>query len=566
MPTPAGSSPAAGADPKQRLAQLMAARLLLMLAVFALALLLIGAGKEGAELAERGLYGTLAFAFVSTAVCAALLPRVRRARRLAAAQVLADLVAVTSILLFTDGARSVFSFLYLPLVVFAAMQFERRGAYATALGASLCIAGLVALDAGGAFGPDSRALAWEWRFGVWGAHSGALLLVAMLASTLAGETRLAHDRLASSASDLRELRSLHERTVESLTSGLLTLDAAGVVTSCNPEGARILARPTHRIVGAPLESLVPGVTELVERGAPGPRRSRLELALAGEEPRFLGVAASVLRDSGGAPAGHVVIFQDVTQVVSLERALVQRERLAAVGELAAAVAHEVRNPLAAISGCIEMLRGLNRERSGELEQERLMSIVLREIERLDALIADFLQFARPAPPKPEPVAVDAALAEVAEMCRAACPSGVRVRVVAPEGLRVLVDPTQLRQVLWNLVRNAVQAVGERGTIALSAARAPGAAPQADAASLRSGAADEGGAVEIVVADDGPGIEPEVLERIFDPFFTTKPSGTGLGLATVHRIVTAHGGSIDVQSARGVGARFRVRLAEAAGAR
>jgi signal transduction histidine kinase len=121
-------------------------------------------------------------------------------------------------------------------------------------------------------------------------------------------------------------------------------------------------------------------------------------------------------------------------------------------------------------------------------------------------------------------------------------------------------------VLWNLVRNAVQAVGERGTIALSAARTPGAAPQADAASLRSGTAGEGGAVEIAVADDGPGIAPEVLERIFDPFFTTKPSGTGLGLATVHRIVTAHGGSIDVQSAKGAGARFRVRLSEAAGAR
>ncbi len=559
MPTRAGNLPAASADPKRRLAQLMAARLLLMLSVFALALLLVGAGKDGAEAAERGLYGTLTFAFMSTAVCAALLARVRRIERLAAVQLIADLVTVTSLLLFTDGARSLFSFLYLPLTVYAAMQFERRGAYATALSASLCLAGMNALDASGLFGGSAGAIAWEWRFGAWGAHTGALLLVAMLASTLARESRVASDRLATSTSDLRELRSLHERMVESLTSGLVTLDAQGVVTSCNPEGARILARGVAGIIGAPFEGLVPGVSELVVRGSAGPRRMRLELALAGAEPRFLGVAASVLRGSDGAEAGHVVIFQDVTQVVSLERALLQRERLAAVGELAAGVAHEVRNPLAAISGCVEMLRAVNRERSGDLEQERMMSVVLREIERLDALISDFLLFARPAQPKLEPLDVGALLGEIAEMCRAACPIGVTVSVAAPASLRVQADATQLRQVLWNLVRNAVQAVGEHGVIRLSAARASGALAQGDDAALRSGAASGRDAVEIAVADDGPGIEPEALERIFDPFFTTKPSGTGLGLATVHRIVTAHAGAIEVQSGKGAGARFRVLL-------
>jgi two-component system sensor histidine kinase PilS (NtrC family) len=554
----AGHSPAASAASKQRLAQLMAARLLLIVAVFALALFLVGAGKEGAELPERALYGTLAFAFVSSAVCAALLPRVRRPERLAAAQLIADLLTVTSILMFTDGARSIFSFLFLPLTVLAAMQFERRGAYATAVSASLCVAGLLALDA---LGRETRALGWEWRLAVWGAHTGALLLVALLASTLARETRVARDRLASSASDLRELRSLHERIVESLTSGLLTVDAEGVVTSCNPEGARILARSIGEIVGAPLEQLVPGVTALALRGAHGSRRARLELSLASGDPRFLGVAASVLRGPDGASSGHVVIFQDVTQVVSLERALLQRERLAAVGELAAGVAHEVRNPLAAISGCIEMLRAQSRERSADSEQERLMSIVLREIERLDALISDFLQFARPAPPKLEAVELLPLLEEVAGMCRAACPAGVRVivRAAPAGGLRALADPKQLRQVLWNLVRNAVEAVGERGTVALSAERAVLAGAQAHAAVLRSGAAGEGEGVEIVVADDGPGIEPEALERIFDPFFTTKPAGTGLGLALVHRIVTAHEGSVSVHAGRGAGARFCVRL-------
>jgi two-component system sensor histidine kinase PilS (NtrC family) len=555
----AGPAPAASAESRHRLARLLAGRLVLTCLVFALALLLVGAGKEGAELAERGLYGTLTFTFVTSAVCAALLPRVRRPSRLAVAQLIADGLAITAILLFTDGARSLFSFLYLPLTVFAAIQFERRGGYATALGASLGFAGLIALDAAGLYGREARAVAWELRFALWGAHTGALLLVAMLASRLARDRRVASDRLASSDSDLRELRSLHERIVASLTSGLLTVDAQGVVTSCNPEGARILARPAREIVGAPIEGLVPGVTQLALRDGLTTRRSRLELAVAQGEPRFLGVAASLLRGSGSEPSDHVVIFQDVTQVVSLERALVRRERLAAIGELAAGVAHEVRNPLAAISGCIEMLRTLNRERSGDLEQERLMSIVLREVERLDALITDFLQFARPAEPKLEAVELAPLLEEVGELCRAACPPGVRVEVAAPPALRALADPTQLRQVLWNLVHNAAQAVGERGTIALSAAPAP----QADAAALRSAAAGGREAVEIAVADDGSGVAPEALERIFDPFFTTKPAGTGLGLATVHRIVTAHGGSVAVQSQAGAGARFCVRLPLAA---
>ncbi|MFI5319166.1 MAG: nitrogen regulation protein NR(II) [Myxococcota bacterium] len=561
MPTSAGNSPAASADPRRRLAQLMAARLLLMLAVFALALLVVGAGKEGAELAERGLYGTLTFAFLSTAVCAALLPRIERPERLAAAQLIADLLAVTSILLFTEGTRSPFTFLYLPLTVYAGVQFERRGAYATALGASLCLAGVLALDAAGVFGGAPKIVAWELRFSAWGAHTGALLIVAMLASTLARENRLAGVRLATSASDLKELQRLHERTVESLTSGLITVDADGRVTSCNPEGVRILSRSPEEILGASLEALLPGITELMERGMPGPRRARLVLVLAGGEHRHLGVAASVLRPTQGAPAGHVVIFQDVTQVVALERALRQRERLAAVGELAAGVAHEVRNPLAAISGCVEMLRAVNRERSGDLEQERLMSIVLREIERLDALIADFLQFARPAAPKLEAVQVAPLLRELAEMCRAACPAGVRVgvEVAAGDALRVHADAKQLRQVLWNLVLNAAQAMGERGEIRLAAAATERALPQGADAEARSGAASGRGAVEISVADDGPGVAPEALERIFDPFFTTKPSGTGLGLATVHRIVTSHGGSIAVETAKGGGACFRVVL-------
>jgi two-component system sensor histidine kinase PilS (NtrC family) len=187
-----------------------------------------------------------------------------------------------------------------------------------------------------------------------------------------------------------------------------------------------------------------------------------------------------------------------------------------------------------------------------------MSIVLREIERLDGLIGDFLQYARPAPPKLEPVALAPMLAEVAEMLRAAAPPEVRVEEDADREAWALADATQLRQLLWNLVRNACDAVDDAGVIHLEARRidpAPQAVEDADRKRPREGALG----VEIVVTDNGRGIPAAALERIFDPFFTTKPEGTGLGLPTVHRIARSHGGALHVESPPGGGTRFRVQL-------
>jgi two-component system, NtrC family, sensor histidine kinase PilS len=221
---------------------------------------------------------------------------------------------------------------------------------------------------------------------------------------------------------------------------------------------------------------------------------------------------------------------------------VQRtERLADLGRLAAGLAHELRNPLASMSGSLELLRA---NASLVDEDRRLMDIVLREAERLGHLVTDFLSFARPAPPRA--LAVD--LAEIAEdtlrvFVHDRLAAGVDVER-ALEPARAACDPDQLRQVLWNLLANAAQACGEA------------AAPRR---TIRVSSGREGGAAFLEVADDGPGIAEAELARIFLPFHTTKPEGTGLGLATVHRIVDAHGGTVAVDSAVGRGARFRIRL-------
>jgi two-component system sensor histidine kinase PilS (NtrC family) len=253
----------------------------------------------------------------------------------------------------------------------------------------------------------------------------------------------------------------------------------------------------------------------------------------------------------------------------MEAALRRHERLAGVGQLAADLAHEIRNPLAAISGSIQILEG--GATGGESdESRRLMSIVVRETDRLNALITDFLHYARPGPAKPVPVAIAGVLDDMRQIFESVRPPAVEIAIDAPPDLRVLADDRQLRQMLWNLFLNAIQAMPEGGALAI---RAVPPAAQAGAEDGRSpGAGDGRDRAEgmrfavIEVSDTGTGIAPEVLERIFDPFFTTKEEGSGLGLATVHRIVEGNGGHVSVESAVGRGTRFRVFLPVAEGAR
>jgi two-component system sensor histidine kinase PilS (NtrC family) len=261
-----------------------------------------------------------------------------------------------------------------------------------------------------------------------------------------------------------------------------------------------------------------------------------------------------------------VIFQDVTQVVEMEAELRRTERMAAVGQLSASLAHEVRNPLAAISGSIQMLQGRLPDFDGSRQPAKLMDIALREIDRLDRLIAEFLRYARPGPLNLRAVGVGGAIADVLEIFEAGRPETVEVRSSLETDLGVRADPDQLRQVLWNLVINAAQAMPEGGLLGLSAARVPSEASQEKSAESRKEGEGESklDSVEIVVADEGVGIAADDLARIFDPFYTTKREGSGLGLATVHRIVASHAGSIRVESKLGAGTTVRVRLPGAEG--
>ncbi len=553
LTSPAGRLPQEGL--RRRIQALMAARLLLALAAFGLALAAVGVGREGAAIAERGLYATLAAAFAASLVSACAFRFVQRLRLLALVQLGTDVALVSALVLFSGGTDSIFGFLYLPLAVYGAVLFERRGAYGAAVACAVAHAGALFLAERLGLGLLTGLPRTVPIFAHWVAHTGGLLLVALLASTLVRELRAAGAALRERTHEVGELRRLNARIFDCLTSGLVTTDAEGRITALNPEAQRIVGCSEVEASERPLEALLPGASELVAEVASGASRVRRRLPFRGRDgvDRHLGLAASLLRDEHGAAAGHVVIFQDVTDVVRMEQLLRRNERLAAAGELSAHLAHEIRNPLAAISGGVEMLTDGRVAEAGE--RNRLTSIVLREVERLDRLLGDFLAYARPGPPQPRAVELRPLVEEVLEMFAAAEPAGIELETAVPNGLCAHADPRQLRQLLWNLVLNAAQAMPDGGALQVAAAAAPQEAAPAD----RNGEVEKGAWVEITVADAGVGIPAEDLERIFDPFFTTRRGGTGLGLAHVHRVVEAGGGVLDVESEVGKGTRIHVRL-------
>ena len=549
---------------EQRLAVLMASRLVLSLVSLGIALGLDTAVGELLERQRWGLYGTVSFAFLATALYGVVLPRIQRPARFAAFNIAADISIVSALVYFSGGADSVFAFLYVMVAVYGALLFERRGALvsagfgALAYGSVLVVGNLAWLS--GAPGASEKSVAA--LFAVWTIHSGAIGLVAALASFLAAELRRTGEALRYQTDRLERLANLHERTVESLMSGLLTTDTTGSITSFNPEAERITEVSAAAAIGSDVEGVLPGVRSLMIDGSDSDTarvRSRTVFRSRSGTDFHLGVAAYVLRDSEGQAGGHVVIFQDLTEVVKMEAELRRSERLAAVGELAASIAHEIRNPLAAISGSIQILQRGKTDASLGKESLRLMDIAIRETDRLNRLITDFLEYARPGRLASEPVDLRKLLNEVVEMLEKVVSDDIQLAVEVESGLQVMGDPGQLKQVVWNLALNGVQAMPEGGKLQVQARSLPERTPQEPLQEGRSVVEEKGAWAEIVVRDQGGGISPEAMDHIFDPFFTTKPEGSGLGLATVHRIVGEHGGSIGLETSKQGGTEIHVRL-------
>jgi two-component system sensor histidine kinase PilS (NtrC family) len=477
----------------------------------------------GATAAMSPLYGVIAVTYAASAVIAVLL-RLRRAERtVAVAEIGLDVAIAAAVVATTGLSDSVFVFMFLLAIVNGGILLHRGGAAAAT---AVALATYAALVFGLHPAPASlRATLF--------AHGSAFLATGALAGYLAEQLRRTGERLVARESDLAAVTALHESIVQSVTSGLLTLDARGNITFLNRAGEQITGLSLAEVAAQPAERYFPGFEPAArgEAAFTSPSRGRL----------LLGYTSFELRGDEGRGTETAVIFQDLTQLRAMEEAVQRSKRLADLGQVAAGLAHELRNPLASISGCVELLRGA---KGLSEEDQRVLGIVLRETGRLDQLLTRFLEFTRPSPPHRRHVDLAAMAGETLDVfARDPGASGVAIeRALAPTWVEC--DPDQLRQVLWNLLVNAAQAVRESGK---------GGRVRVACEPLADGGA------RVVVEDDGPGIPAADAGRVFTPFFTTKANGTGLGLAVVQRIADAHGGSVAIDAAPGGGARFTVRL-------
>jgi two-component system sensor histidine kinase PilS (NtrC family) len=555
---------------EQRVVVLMGVRLALSVVSLGVTLALEAAGENFTTAEWRGFYATIAFAFLATIVYGVVLNRVTSPRHFAAINVATDIAIVTALIHFSGGHDSVFSFLYLLVAAYGAFLFGGRGALGTAALAiaaygSVLFAGHRGWIASVAIGPPEPVAV---LLTTWVVNAGAVVTVSVLAGLLTAELRRTGEALDRRTTDLLRLQNLHQRTVRSLMSGLLTTDQERRITSFNPEAERITRRSASEVIGRDVEEILPGVGRVAvsANDEVDGQNSRVRLTYQNErgEELYLGLAVYILKEADGSAGGFVVIFQDVTAVVAMEQELRRSERLAAVGELSASIAHEVRNPLASISGSIQILQDKIGTEVAEGESRKLMDIVIRETDRLNRLITDFLRYARPGPLHLEAVHVRGAVEDVAKMFESVRPENVEVELDVDAGLWVTADASQLRQVLWNLVLNGSEAMEEGGVLRVSAGVLRAGAPQDAANGDRNETLgqEKAGWAEIAISDRGPGVPPEVMERVFDPFFTTKDRGSGLGLAAVHRIVGDHSGNVRLESTVGQGTTVRLRFPRA----
>ncbi len=462
-------------------------------------------------------------------------------------QVLNDLCLASLIVYVTGGIDSSFNFLFPLVIIVASILLPRAWAYLTAAlafiacGAVLELSYFDVIRSYSVNRPDLRTLQASILINLF-----AFAAIAYLSTQLSTKLRQADVKLQQQSGALENLQALHENIVNSISGGLITTSIDGRIGLINAAALRLLERDETEVIGRPVERLF--LDTLPEPGA-GAVRCEVRSVSRGGRQKTFGMTRSVLEVPERGAVGYIYTFDDLTEIRRLEREVRLRDRMAAVGRMAAAIAHEIRNPLASIAGSVKVLSEVS---VLSQEQRTLVDIVTRESERLNSIVSDFLTYSREKQYQFAVLDLIPLLEDTLTLLqnRATMPGGnnpARVRIVRKFEARkapAFVDGDRMKQVFWNICENAVRAMPQGGTLTVSLA------------------AHDGNWL-IGFADTGCGLRGQEMEKIFEPYQSDFSGGTGLGLAIVYQIVQAHEGKISVRSQPGNGTEFTLQLRNAA---
>jgi two-component system sensor histidine kinase PilS (NtrC family) len=433
--------------------------------------------------------------------------------------------------------------LYVLIIIYSSIALTKLASYVTALVSGLVYVLIVfyQIRAEVPIGPGQSIWSSVSEWGEIGLvstyfHLTGFLLVAILSGYLSERFRTAGRELGESERSLRILRNLHENIIQSLTSGVITLNLDGKIISANRTGLEILGiSGEDKILGNDLGQFMTGLhlEDLVSK-----KREQMLYTTPDGGMVTLGFSSSDLKDTDDKTHGYIIIFQDLTEVKELEDRLRTSEKMALLGQLAAGLAHELRNPLSAISGAVEILSSDVKPTEDNL---RLVRMASQEVERLNLLVEDFLILTMPIQKLTTLVDLGRIVNDTVESFAKTIRRGnIEIINQVENGIYVQADSYRLKQAVWNLLLNSVDAMPIGGLIIIKSKT-------------------EENNVVIEISDEGKGIDENFISRIFDPFFTTKEVGTGLGLAIVQKVIEGYNGNINVVSSRGKGATFVITL-------
>lgn len=500
-------------------------------------------------ISASALFKTILLTYILSIVYLFLLKYVRNPLLNIYIQSLFDVMLITGMVYATGGIHSLYSVFYPLVIIYSVLFLGRRGGLIIASAAGIFYGLFVDLEFYGVIYPVfSTPIQYDFQDATYVfmriiTHIFSFYLIAFLTSFVVEQEKKTRTLLAEKQSAFAQLDLLYRSIIESVDTGILTVNLGRQIKSFNRAAAEITGLSFRKVENRNISEVFPDFPPLPkERNADGYRqavRTRFETTFHTDDGRnlILGGSLSPLRDPQGLTIGNIIVFQDLTEINEMRESLEKSRRLAFIGEMAAGLAHEIRNPLASMSGSIQML---SQDLSHNETHEKLIQIILRGKDQLESFLKDFLWMARPAPGIREQIDLGEMVRDVLDSLRFVPDWHEPVRVdiqLKDDPLTIHMNRTEGRQVLWNVILNAVQAMPEGGTLTL------------DACGCRK---DEKDGVKIRIHDTGCGIEKSQLPKIFEPFYTTRDMGTGLGLAVVNRILEGYQGKIDIQSAPGKG--------------